>query len=139
MDFLATVLDILKVERPASQADWAFDGQSVMPILTQQGTFETRGIGWMYQNVQQNGYRYGPWKLVNNSKSCSNKDCAKPMLFNLDTDIGETTDVAAQNPDVFRAILANFTSWYESVLHSRVAENTCTNEIPPETMLPDIF
>ena len=138
MDFLATVLEVLDVQRPASQADWAFDGQSVMPILTQQGSFETRGIGWMYQTVTQNGYRYGPWKLVNNSKSCSHDDCAKPMLFNLDTDLGETTDVSEQHPDVFRAILANFTSWYESVLHSRVAENTCDKEIPLE-VLPDIF
>eukprot|EP00045_Choanoeca_perplexa_P010428 m.105203 g.105203 ORF g.105203 m.105203 type:complete len:534 (-) comp15277_c0_seq1:117-1718(-) len=138
MDVLATIMDVLDVERPSSQADWAFDGQSVMPILTGQGQFETRSIGWMYQNVKQNGFRHGPWKLVNNSKSCTHPDCAKPMLFNLDTDIGETTDVSEQNPDVFRAILANFTTWYESVLHSRAAENTCNTVVPKEAM-PDII
>ena len=46
MDFLATIMDVLNVSRPASQAEWAFDGKSIMPILRGE-TWPERGIGWM--------------------------------------------------------------------------------------------
>jgi|EP01047_Picozoa_sp_COSAG01_P048365 arylsulfatase A-like enzyme len=49
MDFMATVLEVLGVERPATQASWAFDGVSVLPILRGQ-TPQIRGIGWMYHS-----------------------------------------------------------------------------------------
>ena len=47
MDFLATILDVLQVQRPAAQRDWAFDGVSILPILRGE-TPPPRGIGWMY-------------------------------------------------------------------------------------------
>ena len=46
MDFHATILDVLGVERPAAQRDWAYDGVSAMPILRGESPAE-RGIGWM--------------------------------------------------------------------------------------------
>ena len=33
MDFLATVMDVLDVQRPVEQREWHFDGVSIMPIL----------------------------------------------------------------------------------------------------------
>eukprot|EP01043_Picozoa_sp_COSAG02_P078172 COSAG02_NODE_17468_length_1001_cov_1.174058_1_plen_58_part_00 len=32
-DFLPTIMDILKVSRPLSQAHWELDGVSILPIL----------------------------------------------------------------------------------------------------------
>ena len=32
-DFLATIMDVLNVTRPANQADWGVDGRSLMPLL----------------------------------------------------------------------------------------------------------
>jgi len=32
-DFLPTIMEILGVERPLSQAHWAMDGVSILPIL----------------------------------------------------------------------------------------------------------
>ena len=52
MDFLATVMEVLDVERPASQKDWHFDGISVLPILKGEAVAE-RGIGWMYVKSRQ--------------------------------------------------------------------------------------
>ena len=46
MDFLATIMDVLGVERPAAQAAWAFDGVSAMPILRGEEP-APRGVGWM--------------------------------------------------------------------------------------------
>ena len=53
MDFLATVMDVLDVERPEEQKDWHFDGVSIMPIL-RGDTPEPRGIGWMYNQPKLN-------------------------------------------------------------------------------------
>ena len=47
MDFLATVMDVLNVNRPAEQRDWHFDGVSVLPILRAE-EIASREIGWMY-------------------------------------------------------------------------------------------
>lgn len=44
MDFMATILEVLDMKRPASQSDWAFDGISVLPILRDEAP-EPRGIG----------------------------------------------------------------------------------------------
>ncbi len=58
MDFLATLMDVLNVERPQAQKDWHFDGVSVMPILRGELP-EERGIGWMYYSPTAsaaNGY-----------------------------------------------------------------------------------
>ena len=68
MDFLATLLDVLSVERPSTQKDWYFDGISVLPILKQEHVPE-RGIGWIYDKPvasYANGYayRWGKWKCV---------------------------------------------------------------------------
>ncbi|EDQ89600.1 uncharacterized protein MONBRDRAFT_7910 [Monosiga brevicollis MX1] len=124
MDFMATIMDVLDVQRPASQAQWAFDGQSIMPILTGEGDFDLRGIGWMYQNPSQHGYRYGRWKFVNNSQGCK-PSCTQGFLYDLETDMGETTDLSSVYPDVFSAIVANYTAWFESVMVSRTEENDC--------------
>ena len=58
--------------------------------------------------------RSGPWKLAivprgeGTGKKMAKKAAAKmpftPTLHNLDTDIGETTDVAAQHPDVVKRL-----------------------------------
>eukprot|EP01047_Picozoa_sp_COSAG01_P086894 COSAG01_NODE_19749_length_991_cov_8.226457_2_plen_61_part_00 len=47
MDFMATVLEVLGISRPAPQQSWNFDGVSVLPILRGE-TPTPRGIGWMY-------------------------------------------------------------------------------------------
>ena len=62
---------------------------------------------------------------MRDSQSCSNADCKKEMLFNLDSDLAESVDLSKSHPDVFEAIKANFTVWHNSVMHSRVAESTC--------------
>ncbi len=32
-DFIATMMDVLNVSRPETQAQWGFDGRSLMPLL----------------------------------------------------------------------------------------------------------
>jgi arylsulfatase A len=129
MDFMATIMEVLGVERPPEQRDWAFDGVSVLPILRGQ-TPPTRGIGWIFDtadlNVQKGyGYRYGKWKYVQGSISCTLQSCRLPQLYDLSTDLGERHDISAQHPSTLKAIMANFTTWHQSIMHSIDSESKC--------------
>jgi hypothetical protein len=137
MDFLATIMDVLGVARPAAQAAWAFDGVSILPILRGE-TPPERGIGWMY-NVPvagANGYafRYGKWKYVAGGASCragGTFNCSRPQLYDMSVDFVEEKDLAAQEPEVLAAIAANFTAWFASVQHSIANESRCSSAPPP--------
>jgi hypothetical protein len=134
MDFLATIMDVLNVARPAAQQSWAFDGVSVMPILRGE-TPPDRGIGWMFKSptvaTANLGYafRYGKWKYTVGGISCDNKtatfNCAHPQLYDLSVDFAENHDLASTFPDVLAAIAANFTLWHASVKHSIANESMC--------------
>jgi arylsulfatase A len=107
-DFLPTIMDVLNVTRPAAQAGWGVDGRSLLPLLTSPApkvpqtqsvyrdgshVMAVHGMGWMYNNWNAEApsahlvYRYGRWKYVHRSKSCTHADCEAPMLFDLATDL----------------------------------------------------
>jgi len=138
MDFLATVMDVLDVQRPVEQREWHFDGVSIMPILRGE-TPAPRGIGWMYDQPKlsaHNGYayRYGKWKYVAGGISCDASkatfDCSKPQLYDMSVDFYENHNLADQEPEIFKAIAANFTVWYDSIHDSIVNESKCSGHSP---------
>lgn len=133
MDFMATIMEVLDLERPADQKDWAFDGVSVLPILKGESVAE-RGIGWMYSKPvasPKNGYafRYGNWKLAVGGVSCSAEhasfDCSQPQLYDMSVDKEENFDLSKKEPVVFAAIQRNFTIWFNSVHNSISNESKC--------------
>ena len=143
-DFMATILDVLGVQRPAAQRDWAFDGVSVLPILRGEVPAE-RGVGWLYNEPvisAQNGYafRYGPWKYVVGGISCdpakATFDCHQPQLYDMRTDFAENHDLAKVHPEILSAIAANFTTWHASVMHSIVNESHCQGAPGPTPPTP---
>eukprot|EP00729_Bicosta_minor_P010591 gene10591-22055_t len=139
MDFLATVMEVLDVQRPESQKDWHFDGVSVMPILKGEKVAE-RGIGWMYMKATKSSkegyaFRYGKWKYVAGGISCNPQqatfDCSKEQLYDMSTDWAENHDLADKEPEVLAAIAANFTVWYNTIQDSIENESKCNS--------PDIY
>ena len=139
MDFLATVMDVLDVQRPADQADWAFDGVSALPLLRGETPAE-RGIGWMYMSPTlsaKNGYayRWGKWKYVVGGISCdpasATFDCSKPQLYDVSIDFAENHDLSKEFPAVLSDITANFSAWYASVHNSIANESKCSTSPPP--------
>ena len=42
----------------------------------------------------------------------------------------ERNDVSAQYPDVLKAIMANFTRWHESIMHSIDVGSKCNVQVP---------
>lgn len=96
-DFFPTILEI-------AGADWRgktvqkVDGLSLAPILRGQGkTAANRAFIWHFpHNYSGQGpfsaLRQGPWKLIQHHAE------RKLELFNIDEDIGETRDLARDNP-----------------------------------------
>jgi hypothetical protein len=146
MDFLATIMDVLDVERPAAQAGWAFDGVSVLPVLRGE-TPPERGIGWMYMTpnaTAKNGYafRWGQWKYVVGGISCdptakyATFDCYQPQLYDLSVDYAEENDLAKAQPALLAALAANFSAWQASVLNSIANESKCAAKPGPPGPFP---
>ena len=140
MDFLPTVMEVLGIDRPIEQQSWAMDGRSILPLLQNATGFQWadteeghRSLGLMYHdpnlNIQRGyGYRYGKWKYVEGSASCSDdSDCRKPMLFDLETDLGERHDISAKYPEILRDLQNRFLEWHHSVMNSRREESKCKN------------
>ena len=89
-DLLATAADIVGAKLPANAGE---DSVSILPDLlgTAKGPVREATI---HQSPGRNlAIRQGPWKLIF-------LHTGKRELFNLQTDIGETKDVAAANPEV---------------------------------------
>jgi arylsulfatase A-like enzyme len=144
MDFLPTIMEILNVDRPEKQQSWAMDGRSVLPLLRNPSNFtwrETsqgpRSIGIGYRRPQRDvkngwGYRYGKWKFVQGSQSCTISTCQQPQLFNLEEDLGERQDLSADYPDVLKDIQSRFNVWFESITKSRHQESGCRRDDFPD-------
>lgn len=135
-DFLATVMEVLDVDRPKEQQDWGFDGVSAMPTLRGEARPD-RGMGWLFNGFPSHnkGYVYGKWKYVSGSKSCK-KACQHELLYDLKADLGERNDLSEKYPDVLEAIRANFSIWYASVAKSRSDESVCDDIPTPPTPAP---
>jgi arylsulfatase A-like enzyme len=144
MDFLPTIMEILNVDRPEKQQSWAMDGRSVLPLLRNPSNFTWRetsqgprsiGIGYRRPHLDVKngwGYRYGKWKFVQGSQSCTISTCQQPQLFNLEEDLGERQDLSADYPDVLKDIQSRFNVWFESITKSRHQESGCRRDDFPD-------
>lgn len=76
---------------PAKEKDY-FDGISFLPaLLGQPQERRHEFLYWEFDETDQIGVRQGPWKLIVKK--------GVPHLYNLDNDIHEDRDVAAEHPE----------------------------------------
>jgi uncharacterized sulfatase len=100
-DLTATALAVAGVE-----LDDRIDGVNLMPYLTGAATGDAHDrLFWRF--AAQRAVREGPWKLV--------KIDEKSYLFNLENDIGERSDLSAQEPERLARLEAAFDAWSDSV------------------------
>jgi arylsulfatase A-like enzyme len=85
------------------------DGVSLLPVLTGSGALGERTLFWGIG--KQRAVRRGKWKLVIGAPGAG----ASPCLFDLANDLGETKDLAAQQPDVVRDLTAALRAWEKEV------------------------
>ena len=113
-DCVWTMLDVLPTFAALAGAkapsDRIIDGFDASPILSTpnaaQSPYQRAGYFYYYEGHLQ-AVRSGPWKLrvARDGPKLGSTPLATPELFNLDVDIGETTDVAAKHPEVVARLL----------------------------------
>jgi arylsulfatase A-like enzyme len=93
MDIFPTFAKLIGTSMPPNRM---IDGKDIWPLMTQAGAVTPHSAYYYYLKFGLMGVRSGPWKLHNSSRQGN----AEWKLYNLETDIGETTDVSAENPEV---------------------------------------
>ena len=111
IDVLPTLVKLAGGEVPT---DRVIDGKDIWPLLAGQTKQSPHEALFYFRGTRLEAVRCGPWKLAivhqaggMGKGQTKKKDAAEeslPTLYNLDTDIGETTNVAAQNPDVVKRL-----------------------------------
>ena len=106
--------------------DKPIDGADIRKLLLGQSVVSAREAHYYYHAYNLQAVRSGPWKLALGPQGFSmgfKEDAThqgehKPglRLYNLATDIGETTDVSAEHPDVVKKLKA---------LSDHMAANLC--------------
>ena len=111
-DFFPSILEIAGIKNPVLVQQP--DGKSFVPLLKNSSLKDnSRELVWHHPNrwITQEGpnihwssaFRKGDWKLIYDYRK------GKLELYNLKTDIGETKDIASQNPAKVKELAALFT------------------------------
>jgi arylsulfatase A-like enzyme len=114
-DAVAGNIDLLptfaKLAGGTVPADRKIDGADLSPLLLGKTKESPREAHYYFNGNRLEAVRSGPWKLAIAPQSENigkpketEKDPFVPKLYNLDTDIGEKTDVAEKNPDVVKRL-----------------------------------
>ena len=110
VDFYPTMLELAGAKPPAGQA---LDGVSLVGLLKQTGKPKREAIFWHYPHYHHStpagAIRQGDWKLIEFYED------GKLELYNLKTDIGEKTNLAAKEPRRAAAMRDKLAAWRKSV------------------------
>tara|TARA_R110002049_G_scaffold72490_6_gene187440 strand:- start:146200 stop:147768 length:1569 start_codon:yes stop_codon:yes gene_type:complete len=98
-DFFPTACELANAEAPDH-----LDGMSVVPTLMGKSQQGRQMHYWEFYSPFQQSVRMGPWKGIRFGTE-------EPiMLFNLDQDRSETTDIAAQHPEIVAQMESHMTA-----------------------------
>ena len=111
VDLLATAADIIGKPVPAGSGE---DSVSFLPALSG-GTIVSTRNGVIHHSISGHfAYRQGPWKLAlarasggwsSPTEAQASKDASKAQLYNMQDDIGETTNLFESKPGVVSQLL----------------------------------
>lgn len=105
MDLLPTLAEWCGATVPT---DRTIDGRSLVPVLEGDTTTSPHEAFFYYQGANLEAVRVGKWKLhVAKTGWHEAQHPEMRALYDLDADVGETTDVAADHPDVVAELLAH--------------------------------
>ena len=112
LDLLPTIAKLAGAQVPA---DHPIDGRDLGPLLTGTTKDSPHEALYYFLGPRLEAVRSGPWKLrlpwaTNGVFKRPARGAPEPkhptQLYNLDSDIGESTDVAAGHPDVVKRLMA---------------------------------
>jgi len=91
--------------------DRNIDGKDIWPLLAGQTKESPHESLFYFSGNRLEAVRSGPWKLAitpqggrKTDTKAQNAKHTDPRLYNLDTDIGETTDCAAEHPEIVKRL-----------------------------------
>ena len=118
IDFYPTFLEVAGLTKPEGIV---LDGVSLMPLITGRGTIHDRPLFWHFPIYLQGGntetqdtifrtrpgsaVRYGDWKLIEYFEK------SELELYNLNKDVGERQNLAAQRPQKTNELLTMLRAW----------------------------
>ena len=103
-DFLPT---FVKLAGGSVPTDHRIDGKDISPLLLGETKTSPHEAHYYFNGNKLQAVRSGPWKLAIAARAKEVPDEAQPFtprLYNLDQEIGEQTDVAAQHPEVVKRL-----------------------------------
>jgi arylsulfatase A-like enzyme len=110
IDLLPTLVTLAGGSVPAEPV---IDGRDISPLLLGKSTESQREAHYYFHSYNLQAVRQGPWKLaVAAQNEAMGRGAANdvhgdtPRLYNLESDIGERNDVAAQHPDLVAKLKA---------------------------------
>lgn len=99
-DFFPTILEYAKSSLPG---DRIIDGKSLVPLLAGEGSREKTDFFFGVEDLV--ACRSGKWKCVLEGKNPRERGASpKAMLFDLENDLEESRNVAAEHPEVVEAL-----------------------------------
>src|SRR5262249_28083406 len=110
LDILPTFAKLAGGEIPAAKK---IDGVDIWPVLSGDAQQSSREAQYYFNGNRLEAVRSGPWKLAIVHQPEHNgqpgdtavpQGTFAPKLFNLDEDIGESKDVAAQRPEIVQRL-----------------------------------
>ena len=129
-DDLAASFDLfptfLELSGMGERADLKLDGASLVPRLLDGGSLPDRTLFWRMRD--RNAVRQGPWKLVAVGE-------AAPELYNLAEDIGESSDLSAERPELAAQLLSELQAWESDVEPRKVPTEVPSRSISPGAQL----
>jgi arylsulfatase A-like enzyme len=109
IDVLPTCMKIAGAEVPAQPV---IDGRDLSPLLFGQSKDSQREAHYYFASYNLQAVRQGPWKLAiatqpeTMGKQAASDATENPRLYNLDQEIDEKTNLAAQHPDIVAKLTA---------------------------------
>lgn len=109
MDLLPTFAKLAGAQIPSCHV---IDGKDIWPVLTEDAKSPHEAF-FYYKVDKLEAVRSGKWKLF--MTITKGKKTASPKLYNLEEDIGETTNVAKDNPKVVERLQARMTNFQKEL------------------------
>lgn len=115
IDLVPTLIELSGVPSPSIK----FDGSSLVPLLTGEGTFPVDRTHFIqHQQVQRDGkYQMESPQPFYHSSVLTNRWrlVSGIELYDMDADPGQTVDLAADNPDIVGRMRQAYETWWEDV------------------------
>ena len=113
-DAVTGMFDLLptlaKLAGTAPPADRTLDGMDIWPVLAGEPDAKGHDVFYYFRGFRLEAVRSGPWKLHlgagGPAQRNRNASPATPELYNLERDLGESTNVAAEHAEVVTRLTA---------------------------------